>query len=371
MKKINILQVVPGMNRGGVETFLMNALRNIDSDKFQFVFLCYGNNKFDYEDELILLGAKLVKIPDLKLLNVQKNIRDIQRVMKEEHIDILHAHTFYRHSIPVLIAAKKAGVSVRVVHSHTTQAKFTPSIVKKAQYSISKIILKHYLTDALACSKSAGEAFFAKNSTFRVIRNGINVNQFLGNATIRKNVRRQLDIEDCFVIGHVGRFDDEKNHDFLLDVFSDIYREKNNAVLMLIGEGRNEAAIKEKSKKLDISKNVLFMGVRADVAHLMQAMDAFVLPSKHEGLGIVLIEAQAAGLTCFASKSVIPSEAKITGNLTFIDLKDGSRKWAAAIVAASYKAHPKKDMSKIVRDSGYDMSTEIAHLEHFYERVAK
>ena len=365
MSKIRVLQVIGGLNRGGSETFLMNALRNINREKYSFVFLCYGDSKYDYEDEAVALGAKIVRLPDVKEAGIRTHIKDIKQVILRERIDVVHAHTYYN-SIFSLIAGKKAGASIRIAHSHNTHSELLPKIVKRLYFVISRYLIDKYCTYRLACSVEAGKAFFLKKRDFDVINNGININDFVFNEKTRQKFRKEFAVENNFVIGHIGRFDDQKNHNFLIDIFYEIYKLSNDAVLLLIGKGLDEEKIKEKVKNLNLGKNVHFMGIRSDVGDLMQAMDVFVFPSKYEGLGNVLIEAQAAGLKCFTSKYTVPQEAKILDNFEYLSLDDGSKKWAARIISSRLDASIRKDTSSLVRSAGYDMRNEVSKLEHLY-----
>lgn len=231
-------------------------------------------------------------------------------------------------------------------------------------------MLMHFsVTDYWACSEIAGKWMF-KNRNFRVIHNAINVSDFVYNESIRQKVRTQLGLlKDEFVIGHVGRFSYQKNHDFLIDVFNEVHRRLPEAVLILIGDAVEDELYlnkaKQKVKELNLVENVRFLGIRNDVPDLMQAMDCFLFPSRFEGLGIVIIEAQTAGLPCYVS-SVIPNEVKITNLVDFISLNESPENWAEKII--KNKNYKRKDISKEIIKAGYDINTEIKKMQKFYER---
>ena len=174
---------------------------------------------------------------------------------------------------------------------------------------------------------------------------------------VRNEIRKEYKLEDKYVIGHVGRFQYQKNHEFLVDVFNEYLKLDNKAVLMLVGQGEGEEAIRQKVADLGMTENVMFMGVRSDVNKLLQAMDIFVLPSHFEGLPLVLVEAQSAGLPCYVSKDVITKESDVTGNIEFISLDDGDKKWAQ-IIYDNKKSDDRNKYTQLVIDAGFDISTE-------------
>ena len=203
---ISVLHVVGAMNRGGAETFLMNTLRNIDKDRFTFVFLCYGNNKFDYEDEIISLGSKIVRIPDVKVVGILRHIRDIKQVIQNENIHMVHVHTHYNSMFSV-IAARLAKLKVRIVHSHTTESGSDQGIIRRIYSVVAKIMININTTNYVACSTGAGRALFGNRKKIQIIHNGIDVSKFRYSKNIRRLMREQLRIsDDTFVIGHIGRF---------------------------------------------------------------------------------------------------------------------------------------------------------------------
>lgn len=200
-----------------------------------------------------------------------------------------------------------------------------------------------------------------------IINNAIQTNAYVYNEKVRDEIRNTYGLDDRYVLGHVGRFQYQKNHEFLIDVFNEYLKMDNQAVLMLVGQGENQENIKKKVIDLGIEKNVLFMGVRSDVNQLFQAMDTFVLPSRFEGLPLVLIEAQTAGLKCYASKDVITADSDITGHIEFIPLANNAEEWAKRIYANSKTVENRTKWRQMVSDAGFDIHTEadklIAYLE--------
>ena len=233
-----------------------------------------------------------------------------------------------------------------------------------------KPLLKKYATDYFACSKLAGEWLFGKenveNGKVKIIHNAVDYQKFKMNEEVRNSIRKELNIEDKLVIGHVGRFTNQKNHTFLIDIFNEIHKKNSNSVLMLVGIGEKEDEIKEKVKKLEIEQNVLFMGFQDNVNELMWAMDVFLMPSLYEGLPVVGVEAQATGMPCFMSKDVVTDEVKITEGVKFISLNETAEKWAEEILNSDLE---RKDTRDDLKKAGYFIDDMAGELADFYKKV--
>ena len=268
----------------------------------------------------------------------------------------------------VLKYAKKYGVPIRIAHSHNAGFQ-TNSKMKTIVGNIFKKNLLKYTTDYFACSKLAGEWLFnediVKSDKFKVIHNGVDLKKYSFNDKIRNDIRKKYNIDNnTIVIGHVGRFVEQKNHEFLLNVFKEYNHLNPTSKLLLVGTGPLEVDIKKKVKELNLFDKVIFTGFKSDVNNYMQAMDLFVLPSKFEGLGLVLIESQASGLSCFTSKDVVPKEAHVSKLLTFIKLDNNAKEWADII----YKSNlTRTDVSREIRENGYDINDTTLELQNFYE----
>ena len=269
---------------GGVESVVMNYYRNIDKDKIQFHFLCDEDSTNIPYEEIEKLGGKVIVIPPYqKLFKYQK---ELYRIFKENNYKIIHSHINALSVFPLRIA-KKAGVPIRIAHSHSTSNK------KEWKKNILKMILrpfsKLYANNYFACTEYAGKWLFGKKVVERkelnVINNAIDLKKFEFNENTREDLRKELGIkEDVLVIGHVGRFMKQKNHEFLIDVFEKSIKQDDNIYLILVGQGPLEDKIKEMAKEKGIEYKILFLGQRNDVNKLYQAMDIFVLPSLYEGL---------------------------------------------------------------------------------------
>lgn len=318
-KPIRILHVFGRLNRGGAEMMIMTLYRNIDRTKVQFDFIVHANEKCAFEDEVRFLGGNIYKVPRYN----GKNHFQYKKAWNEffqnhPEYKIIHGHIRSTASIYLKIA-KKLGL-ITIAHSHNTSSGggFSAVVKNILQYPIRSIA--DYL---FACSRAAGEWLYGKRAckgdNFFILNNAIDTEKFIFNEETRLKKRKELQIEDKFVIGHVGRFHPQKNHYFLIDIFKEIYNINKNSVLLLIGDGDLKKSIQEKVEDLGLSNNVVFTGVRPNVPELLQAMDVFLFPSLYEGLPVALIEAQAAGLPCIVSDK-ITTDTKITDLISFVPL---------------------------------------------------
>lgn len=355
-KPVIVAQIMGKWIGGGVESVIMNYYRHLDHTKVQFDFICDEDSTRIPYDEIKKLGGRVFLVP--KYQKLPKYLKALEDLFRKNQYRIVHSNVNTLSVFP-LYAAKKAGVPVRISHSHST------SNPKEWKRNIIKNILrpfsKKYATDYFACSELAGRYLFG-NKTFdrgevKIIHNAIDLEKFKFNPIARKKLRKDLGIkEETVIIGHVGRFVKQKNHDFLIDVFNEYHAKNPDSKLLLIGTGPLEEKIKAKVEKLDLSDSVLFLGQREDTNKLYSAMDFFCLPSLYEGLGMVLIEAQMNGLPCLASDKV-PKEAKITENIDFIvfDIKEFVK-----------KIHTERIESNIGLLEKYNIINNISSLESIY-----
>ena len=354
-----IAQIVGKWLGGGVEAVVMNYYRHIDKTKYQFDFICDEDSKNIPCEEIEKLGGKIFIIKKEKGLTGQiKFYFNLFKFLKRNKLDIFHTHFHYLSGFDCMIAFL-TGIKQRITISHFNEGFRKIPLYKKF---ISKLFIKLFATIRIAVSNEAGKALYEK-MPFTVIYNGINLNKFAYSQTIRKQIRKELNIEENFVVGHVGRFEEQKNHSFLIDIFIEILKQKGNAVLFLIGEGPLEGNIKQKIKNLNLETKVKFLGVREDVNKLYQAMDCFVLPSFFEGLGIVNIEAQCSGLPVFISDGV-PDEAMIC-NTTKLSLTDSAKQWADSILE-KVKNFERKDCSLTLKQAGFDIKDTAKQIEKVY-----
>lgn len=324
---IRILNIVPNMRAAGIETFIMNVYRNIDRKKVQFDFIVHNTEKNFYDNEIESLGGKIYRFSFKDDKNIFKYIKDLDTFFKKhKEYKIVHGHM--QSMMPLyLYIAKKNKVPVRIAHSHNNS--YEKSLKGYILHVLSRFS-KFFSTQNFACSNDAGKYMFNRRK-FEVINNGINIDKFKYSKEKRDKIRKKLNIsEDEILIGNIGRMEKQKNQRFLLEVFKTVYEEKDNVKLLIIGTGSLEEKLKGYSKKLNISKRVIFLKNINNVNEYMQAMDMFLLPSLYEGLGIVLIEAQISGLYCLTTKDTVASETKITENIGYLKLD--KKKWKDKII---------------------------------------
>lgn len=354
---IRILHVVTYMGRGGLETMIMNYYRQIDRNKVQFDFLVHRDFEADYDKEIIALGGNIYHVPVLNPFSPQY-YRSLHDFFSKHKYDVVHSHLDCLSAYPLSVA-KKHGVKIRIAHAHN---KNQDKNLKYPIKMISKKWMPHFATHLFACSDEAGEWMFPGRD-FMVMKNAINAKDFSYFPEKEQNIRKKLGTENKFVIGHVGRFNPQKNHEFLITVFKEVVDREPDAMLLLIGSGDGQGEIKKQVQSLDIERNVMFLGSRDDIPDLLQGMDVFVFPSLYEGLGIAAIEAQAAGLRCILSEQV-PKECKLCENVEFISLKDSAASWADRICKHRYDV--KSDNVNIICKKGYDIVKNTEWLQEFY-----
>lgn len=356
---IRVLHIVTTMNRGGLETMIMNYYRHIDRSKVQFDFLVHRDFEADYDREILDLGGKIYRISRLNPFSFKyhKELNDFFKNHPE--YKIVHVHQDCMSSI-ALKAAMKNNVPIRIAHSHNANQD------KNIKYLIKRFYMRNiprYATDLFACGEDAGNWMF-KSKAFKILNNAIDSDLFKFNMNIRDEVRTDLNLNNKFVVGHVGRFDLQKNHSFLIDIFYEIQKIRTDSILLLIGSGDGKLTIKEKVRKLNIEDKVIFMGVRNDVNNLMQAMDAFVFPSLYEGLPVTLIEAQASGLPIIKSDNV-SDQCILTDNVVSISLDKSAYSWAKEIFNF-VDSFDRKNTSLEIINNGYDISSNAKWLENYY-----
>lgn len=363
MKIIRILHVVGDMNQGGTQNLLMNVYKSIDRDKIQFDFLV--NRKGILDDDIKKLGGIIYYIPALQKVGQTSYIKNLDNFFNEhKEYKIIHSHINQVSGL-ILERAKRAQIPIRIAHSHNNKYKKNYFVRMYKMYLGRK--LKANANYKFACSKEAGKFLFGKKSKFEIINNSIEVSKFTYNEEIRNIVRKDLQIDEgCYVIGNVGRLSYQKNPLFLLKIFKEFNLLKQNTKLLLIGKGNLKEKILRYIKKNKLENKVIMLEDRNDVNELMQAMDFFVLPSRFEGLGIVLIEAQASGMRCITSKGVAPA-AKVTDLLEFYSLKNKPKEWSKKIYENMY--YERKNTVKEIKNKNYDIIETAKSMQDIYIKL--
>lgn len=374
-KKIKVLFFVDRFLRGGIQTFIWNHIVNIDRTRFAIDCLILDDGEiYDMEKELKRIGIKIYQLEKIWPDSIKGYIDYVQaskRFFKQHHeYDILHIHSSSK-ALPLAYYAGKYGIPHIVGHSHNIGFQ-TNNAVKKIIGDLLKIPYRMACNTYMACSMEAAQWLFGqniaeKNEVF-CIKNGIDIERYRYNPALRQELRVKYGLENNFVVGNVARFSKQKNHQYLIDIFYEIKKLRNDSKLVLAGCGELEEEIHAKVKRLGLTDSVIFLGFCEDVYKYMQMMDCFVFPSLFEGLGIVLIEAQANGLKCYTTADTVPEEVNISGNVEFVSLNESPKTWAEKILETDIGE--RCDVSSLV-DSEYNVKNSVKKLEIVYCNIIK
>ena len=356
---IRVLHVVTHMNRGGLETMLMNYYRHIDREQVQFDFLVHRQERAAYDDEIEQLGGVIYRLPQLNPVSPDYLKKLDGFFATHPEYRIIHSHLDCMAGIP-LKYAKKYGVPVRIAHAHSSNQTKDSKYLLKLCY---KRNIVRYATKLFACSIKAGKWMFGTDN-FAVLNNAIDTAAYAYDEKTAEEVRAELGIgPEAFVVGHVGRFSVPKNHNFLIQIFAQVLKRRPEARLLLVGDGELRQSIEEKVCELGIEENVIFTGVRTDVPRLLQIMDVFLFPSLYEGFGIVAIEAQAVGIPCVISDT-IPTDCDLTKQILRLSLEDTPENWAHKVCGCA-NADRKDGFAKVAA-AGFDIQEKAKWLESYY-----
>ena len=370
-----VLHITEMLSAAGIESFIMNVYRNIDREEVQFDFLVLRDEKEFYDDEVSSLGGRKYFVHSSignTLLRILDEAHQIENFLKKNTYDIVHIHYTTPLRAFYLKAAKKAGVPVRIYHSHSA-AVSGKSRIKLLIYNYCKKVIDKYATDCFACSEAAAKWIYSTNALqagrVKVIHNGIDTKRFSFDKNIRDQIRKELDLQNKFVIINTGRFTEQKNQGFILDIVGYMHNNTNIKVkLLLLGDGPLKEQYLIKVKKIGIEENVVFLGIKNNVQDYLFASDCYVMPSLYEGLPVAGIEAECTGIYSIFS-SEITKEVKIRGNVDFIDLKEGIVHWSNAILNSSSEGREKAEND--VKMAGYDIRDVAKKMQDFYLECMK
>jgi glycosyltransferase involved in cell wall biosynthesis len=372
-RRIRVLHIVGGMNRGGVETWLMHVLHHIDRKRFQLDFMVHTTAPCSYDSEVRSLGGQIFPcLHPNRPWHYARNFRGA--VGAYGPYDIVHSHV-HHYSGYTLCLAQHAGIPIRIAHSHNDASPqdISPSPLRWIYLTMTERLIRRYATISLAASGKAAEALFGRewqrSSLCRLLYYGIDLEPFRAKADPFARAALQLPA-DAFVIGHVGRFDEQKNHRFLLEIFRHVAHDDPRSRLMLIGDGPLRPAIERRVAELGLTGRVVFTGIRADVPRLLlNVFNMFVMPSLYEGLGLVCLEAQAAGVQCLLA-STIPNEAAVVPQLvTRLQLSQPATTWATAVLDSRDRAREitQAEALALVEKSPFDIRRSVVELARLYQ----
>lgn len=359
-----VLHVLGGLDRGGAESMVMNLYRNIDRKMVQFDFVIHTSEKQAYYEEILELGGKIYHFPAFNGKNFLKLERMwIQFFIKHPEYKILHSHV-RSYAALYLPIAKKHGVKT-IIHSHaTSNGKGIAAIVKK----ILQYPLRHQADSLMSCSKEAGIWLYGEKACAKAnhvfLPNAIDTEKYCFSDEIAVKYRKELGLEGKFVIGHVGRFHEAKNHMFLLDIFAAVCEERSDAMLLLVGDGPLREKIEWKIRNMRLNNRVILTGSRGDVPQLLQAMDVFAFPSLWEGLPVTLIETQASGMPCLIS-DCITKDVDVSELIMRLPINDAD-KWVNAVLTTDTL---RRDVINQIKQSGFDIKNAVDLLMNVYNAL--
>lgn len=364
MEPIRILNLFTIMNRGGAETMVMNYYRNIDRTKVQFDFMVHRQERGAYDDEIESLGGRIFRMPAIRPWTASTYRKTIRRFYQEHpEYKVIHAHMselgYYD-----FLEAERAGIPVRICHAHNRPYGIDLKSPIRWYY---KTRMMPHITHMFMCGQESGDWLFGKKNSEKFIQmnNAIDARAYAFDEIKRTKMRAQLGLSNELVIGHVGRFDVQKNHSFIIDIFYEVYKQKPISRLLLVGNdsGRIADDIHRKVRDLGLENAVDFLGVRSDVSDLMQAMDVFLFPSLFEGLSVASVEAQAAGLPTMISDGV-PIECKKTDLVEMLPMSADAFIWAGRLLEVADK--PRKNTYQQIKAAGFDIAENAKKIQRFY-----
>jgi len=359
-KPIRVLHVLRYMNIGGAETFIMNLYRSINKNEIQFDFLVHESGMYDKEIEK--LGGRIYIVPYITDIGQFKYCRTLKSFFNShKEYKIIHSHLSQVSGL-ILECAKKCNIPIRIAHSHSSNYSNNILIRFYKEY-LGKKIFKN-ATDFFACSDLAAKWLFKnKSNESIIIKNCISIEKFMYNKKFNNNIRKALHINlDTFVVGHVGRFNKVKNHEFLIDIFYEIQKRKENSILVLCGAGELKLEIENKVNQLNIKDKVIFTGIRQDVNKIYSAFNIMIFPSIFEGLPLTLIEAQINGLKVFCSDT-ISNQVNVSNEVKFISLDTTCNEWSNIILNSNLE---RRDYINKIIEAGYDSREVALKLQEFY-----
>ncbi|MHA6481486.1 glycosyltransferase [Paenibacillus sp. strain BS8-2] len=361
---IRILHIMGSMGVGGAETFIMKLFRKVNSEQVVFDFVLDSSEKFFYENEILELGGRIYRVP-LKSEKPIKSFLELIKIVKENHYKAVFRASAHSFSFLDLLAAHLGGANCKVIRS--TNSSVGSSKLHTYLHKLGIPYLNLLSSLRLSPSREAAEWMFGKkmgsSNKVIILKNGVDLNLFQFDIVRREKIRKEFDIGTKRVFGHIGRFSEQKNHSYIIDVFYNIYKKNKESVLLLFGEGELENRTREKVRELNLEGNVIFGGIRTDIADILMAMDVLLFPSIYEGMPNVLIEAQATGLKCIVSDS-ITKEVVITNLIKMLPLQSIDN-WVDEAIKTESCTNRQDSTQKLIAE-GYDINQVAELLQTYY-----
>ena len=360
-----VLQVVGGLDAGGIESLIMGLYRHIDREKFQFDFVKHTTNIGVYEEEALSLGAKVYIAPRYKGLN-HCSYKIWWRSLFNDNSDCAVVHGHMRSTASIYLCQAKRNGRAAIAHAHnTSDGSGAQALVKRLLYRN----IPRWSDVLLACSDEAAKWQFGKHASATIFPNAIDTLRFSFDFRKRDEVRKRLGIADsALLIGNVSRFSEAKNQIWLIDMFSELLRVRQNAKLLLVGDGPLRPEAEKRTRILNLDDKVIFVGSTSDPSSYYSAMDIFVFPSLFEGFGNVLLEAQCSGLPCLAS-DVVPRVTAVTPLVKYLSLSAEKGAWIQELLSMSSDLSTRTDAREAVVKAGFDIRDAASLLERLYSSL--
>lgn len=366
---IRVLLLFTIMDRGGAETMVMNYYRHIDRQQIQFDFMVHRERRGAYDDEIESMGGRIYRMPPI----YPQNFMHYKKMLKEffdEHDEyqIIHSH-MSELGYFAFVEAKRHGIPVRICHAHNAPDFKHENLIQYIKlipryYFIRRI--RHLTTDFFVCSHIAGLWLYGekRQNEFVFMRNAIETDKFLYNVDEANAIRQELGISNQRLICHVGRYNKQKNHSFLIDIFKEIHKIDSDSILLLIGDGDLRKEIEDKVNRLNLLSNVRFLGVRDDVPQLLKASDLLLFPSYYEGLSVVLVEAQATGIKCIVTNSLADETIICEDQMKLVSLQKNAKEWADIVLKE--KSEKREHAIEVMKEKGWDVGVNAKWLQDYY-----
>ena len=351
----------------GIAVFMINAVENMDRSGMRVDFLSvHSCNNREYISRVEKMGGSLFSLSFSSGVRMFAIFPSMIRFLKENPYDVIHIHTGWIIELTAwAIAAKCTGVRKVIAHSHNNCSK-DRLLIHYMKSFFFRPLLRMFVDIECACNYESAEWTFGRGRAKKVhiLKNGIPIERFHFNCSQRAEIREKLHIPDtACVIGHVGRVAKDKNQLFLIHVFHALLAKEPNARLLLVGDGPDMKAVRDKVAAMQMEKQVIFQGYCPDVSPFLQAMDVFCFPSVKESFGMASIEAQATGLPVVASTG-ITTETKLTDHVSFLSLKENADVWADALL--KFRSDQRKDQTEKIRQAGYDIQSTAEKMRILY-----
>lgn len=368
-KPTRILLLFTVMDRGGAETMVMNYYRYIDCQQIQFDFMVHREQRGAFDDEIESMGGRIYRMPPIYPQNFIRYKR-LLREFFEEHDEykIIHSH-MSELGYFAFKEARRHGVPIRICHAHNAPDFKHENLIQYIKlipryYFIRRI--RHLTTDFFVCSHIAGVWLYGKKrqNKFVFMRNAIETAQFLYNSDEAKSVRQELGISNQRLICHIGRYNKQKNHSFLIDIFKEIHQLDSDSILLLVGDGELRKEIEDKVNRFNLQGNVRFLGVRDDVPRLLKASDILLFPSYYEGLSVVLVEAQATGIKCIVTNSLADETIICEDQMKLVSLQKNAKEWADIVLKE--KSEKREHAIEVMKEKGWDVGVNAKWLQDYY-----